>query len=82
VNAPAPCPHCGTPLNESVVFPQDEVKSCPNCSELAGTHIFYSFEHFGTRWMQGRERLQSWCAACRSDGMEHPQAFMRCGPEQ
>jgi len=64
-----------------VVFPQDEVKSCPNCSELADTHVFYEFDAFGVRMMQGRERLQSWCAACRSEGMEHPQPFMRCAPE-
>ncbi|MBW3845061.1 hypothetical protein GPV00_12715 [Aeromonas hydrophila] len=59
---------CGQPLNHSVVFHQNgqKLKSCPNCSEQAGVHVFYRAGEFGFRRMASVTRIQSWCRGCRA----------------
>lgn len=62
---------CGEPLNHSVnrLVNGQHIKSCPNCSERAGHHVFYRAGEFGQRRMQGTVRIQSWCRGCRA---KHP----------
>jgi hypothetical protein len=55
-------------LDQSIAFKDDDVKSCPNCSVEAGHHVFYGYDDFGYRMLNGHETLQSWCMACRSRG--------------
>ena len=59
---------CNLPLNQSVAFSANDAyfKSCPKCSESAGTHIFYPASSFGRRNCNGVDRIQSWCPGCRS----------------
>lgn len=64
------CSGCGSSLIDSQEIELDGVtyKSCPNCSNNAGKHIFYRYEDFGMRNMgDGRHIVQSWCPSCRSD---------------
>lgn len=71
---------CGEELNQSIVFKDDDVKSCPNCSVQRGVHVFYEYEAFGTRNDNGTVRVQSHCTACRNHGrMGYPNPFMTCG---
>ncbi len=66
---------CGEELNQSIVFKDDDVKSCPNCSVEAGRHVFYTYEDFGYR-LDGKY-VQSWCTACRSHEAKTT-PFMEC----
>ena len=67
------CRHCGRPLEISLEYEND--KSCPNCSQKAGEHIFYPKACFG--YTQKRVTannpagIQSWCTRCREK---------KCGP--
>ena len=73
------CSTCQQPLHDSVVIERNgEVfKSCPSCSNKAGTHIFYKYNDFGMRNMgDGRFIVQSWCQGCRlQEGASHNIAF-------
>lgn len=62
------CPGCGDDLRSSVnmvTAAGEHLKSCPNCSAVAGRHAFYRYEQFGERTMNGRKYVQTWCTACR-----------------
>ena len=75
------CAACGEPLNESVIIVDGEgkplLKSCPNCSERDGRHVYFKYEDFGFRMMGEHRRVQSWCAPCRSR-QPAPEPAMRC----
>ena len=64
------CPGCNESLNESVIIDDGDgspaLKSCPNCSEREGRHVFYRHDAFGYRQMGEHRRVQSWCGPCRS----------------
>ena len=64
------CSACPEDLGESVLVHDGEQspqwKSCPHCSQREGKHVFYEYESFGFRDMNGRVRVQSWCGPCRS----------------
>ncbi len=71
---------CDHPLNEAQHMESNgqRFKSCPACSERAGRHVFYAFDHFGMRTMpDGQVIVQSWCPACRSKSSPD-QAAYRC----
>lgn len=71
---------CGQPLNHSVTLTANgqHLKSCPNCSELAGHHVFYRAGEFGDRRMAGVVRIQSWCRGCRAKHPYKLNAVLRC----
>ena len=75
------CGTCGKRLERSMKMVQNgqRLKSCPNCSTLAGRHQFYREDDFGIRDMgDGRHILQSWCPECR---VKQPprRAIANCG---
>lgn len=62
------CKYCQRPLEDAQVY--GGYKSCPQCSQNAGEHIFYAGSNFG--WTEKRvtsknvDGIQSWCARCRA----------------
>lgn len=63
------CRHCGLPLAEAQT--RGDYKSCPQCSQRCGEHVFYPTIKFG--WTERRitdnnpTGIQSWCTRCRGN---------------
>lgn len=73
--------NCDHPLNDSLYMERrgQRLKSCPSCSDSAGRHVFYAFEHFGMRTMaDGHVIVQSWCPSCRSKSAPEEEPAYRC----
>lgn len=66
------CKHCEKKLKESIRADNNNLKSCPKCSQdhVSGEHVFYSFpKRFGVTPLRASPKhpdgAQSYCIDCR-----------------
>ncbi|NHI01815.1 hypothetical protein OJHNALOF_02868 [Oceanimonas sp. MB9] len=79
---PGTCESRQRSLSESIIIhnhSSGRLKSCPQCSNSEGKHVFYAYESFGMRTMEdGSTIVQSWCPGCRSNAKPQTQPIATC----